>query len=91
VEFRPERWENVLLRGVNEKLAFLPFGLGALSCPAKDFAPMMIAVLVGALMGGVSDAWKLVDEGTDGDVLGVEVLDGGREAYAGLCLRKIES
>jgi hypothetical protein len=91
VEFRPKRWEGVLLRGLNEKLEFLPFGLGALSCPAKEFAPMMIGVLVGALMRSVSDAWELVDEGSNGYVLGDEALDGEREAYAGLWLRMIES
>jgi hypothetical protein len=90
-EFRPRRWEGTRLRGVNGKLAFLPFGLGALSCPAKEFAPMMIGILVAALMGGVGEAWELTDEGNGGDVLSDGVLDGGREAYAGLWLRKIES
>jgi hypothetical protein len=90
-EFRPLRWQGVLLRGVNGKMEFLPFGLGALSCPAKEFAPMMIGILVGALMGGVGEAWELTDEENGGDVLGDGVLDGGREAYAKLWLRKIES
>lgn len=52
---------------------------------------MMIGILVAALMGGVGEAWELTDEGNGGDVLSDGVLDGGREAYAGLWLRKIES
>jgi hypothetical protein len=90
-EFRPERWEGVRLKGGHAKLAFLPFGVGALSCPAVKFAPMMMGVLVGVLMEGVDDGWELVDSWIGGDVLGTRVLDGGREAYAGLCLRKIEN
>ena len=46
-EFKPERWQDPLWRGVGGKLVFMPFGLGDLSCPAKKFAPMMIGILVG--------------------------------------------
>ncbi|KAE9375981.1 hypothetical protein N431DRAFT_532153 [Stipitochalara longipes BDJ] len=90
-DFRPERWEGVLLKDVERKLApaFMPFGLSDLSCPAKSFAPIMIGLLVGALMGGVGEGWDLVDEKMAGDVLEAKVLDGRREAYAGLRLRKI--
>ena len=88
-EFKPERWVGVLLKGVDGKMAFTPFGLGELSCPAKKFAPMMIGILVGALMGGVGEGWELVDEELSGDVLGAKVLDGGREAYEGLRLRRV--
>jgi len=88
-EFRPQRWEGVLKKDVKAKMAFLPFGLGELSCPARNFAPMLIGVLVGSLMGGVGEGWVLVGEGSD-DVLEAKVLDGGREAYAGLRLRKSE-
>jgi cytochrome P450 len=81
MEFMPERSEDVRLKGLNGKIAFLPFGLGDLSCPAKNFTPMMIGILVGALMGGVREEWELVDGKVGGDVLGSEVLDGEREAY----------
>jgi hypothetical protein len=87
-EFKPERWVGVLLKGVDGKMAFTPFGLGGLSCPAKKFAPMMIGILVGALVGGVDEGWEVVDEKLGGDVLGTKVLDGGREAYEGLRLRR---
>ncbi|PMD45613.1 cytochrome P450 [Hyaloscypha variabilis F] len=88
--FRPERWEGVLLKDVKGKMAFMPFGLGDLSCPAKKFAPMMIGVLVAALMGGVGEEWEVVDGGVGSDVSRTRVLDGGREVYAGLRLRKVE-
>jgi hypothetical protein len=90
MEFMPERWEGVRLNGLNGKIDFLPFGLGDLSCPAKKAAPMTIEVLVGALMGGVDAGWELVDGKVRGDVLGNKVLDGEREAYTRLLLRKIE-
>jgi hypothetical protein len=89
MEFTPERRDGVCLNGLNGKIAFLPFGLRDLSCPAKKVALMMIGILVGALMGGVGEWWELVDGKVRGDVLGDEVLDGEREAYAGLRLRKI--
>lgn len=52
-------------------------------------APMLTGVLVGALMGGVSERWELVAYGSD-ELLGKKVLDGGREAYAELRLKKVE-
>jgi hypothetical protein len=89
-EFRPERWECELLKDMNGKSAFIPFSLGHFSCPAKSFAPMMIGILVGVMFAGDGEKWELIDGRTGGDVLGARVLDGGREAYAGLWLRKIE-
>jgi cytochrome P450 len=90
-EFKPERWVGVLLKGVDGKMAFTPFGLGEFSCPAKKFAPMVIGILVGALMVGVGEGWEVVDEKLSGDVLGTKVLDGGREVYEGLRLRRFNA
>ncbi|PVH79422.1 hypothetical protein DL98DRAFT_516060 [Cadophora sp. DSE1049] len=87
LEFRPARWDEKKFK----KMAYMSFGMGRFECPAKNtFGPMMIGVLVGTLLAGVDEEFELCLDGVGGEVLGLGPLEGGREAYVGLQLRKAE-
>ena len=63
--FRPSRWQK--FPHVQPK-AFMAFGLGKFSCPARpDFGPRMIGVLVAALTVTFEDDWELQTDGITGD------------------------
>lgn len=83
--FNPSRIEDM------NRQAFMPFGKGSFACPAENvFGPMMIGILVGALVTEVDYSFKLVDVSGKEVDLGAGPLDNGREAYGGLCLRRIQ-
>ncbi|KAH7357141.1 hypothetical protein BKA65DRAFT_221631 [Rhexocercosporidium sp. MPI-PUGE-AT-0058] len=88
LQFLPARWP---LKGAQKKV-YMPFRIGRFECPAKNtFGPMMIGILVGALIGGVGGRFEMVVDRVSGDVFGPGPLEGGREAYAGLRLRKVKN
>jgi hypothetical protein len=95
LEWEPRRWVNI--EG-DEKLEFMPFGMGKFQCPAKgSFGPMLVGILVGCLVLGFEDGgvgsgiWEVVNEDGSKYVFGEKrvPLERGREAYAGLRLRRV--
>ncbi|TVY17847.1 Cytochrome P450 [Lachnellula arida] len=82
--FNPSRIEDM------NRQAFMPFGKGCFACPAENiFGPMMIGIIVGALVTQLDSSFTLVDAKGEEVDLGSGPLDNGREAYGGLCLRRM--
>ncbi len=59
--FRPKRWEVVLSKGLNGKVAFLPFEPGELSVRQRNLRRRSLGYRSGVLMGGVDELWGLGD------------------------------
>lgn len=89
-EFRPERWSGYTAeerKRVNE--AFMPFGHGSMSCPAKDFAPKMIGLIVAALVGELGDGFEWVAGVAADRIDGAGPLRTERNSYETLGLRRM--
>lgn len=91
LQFNPERWVRYFLDDTQRvKGAFLPFGYGNLSCPAKgDFGPKIIGLLVAVLVEelGVGYDWATDLEEDRLDQEGP--LRTARDSYATLKLRRV--
>lgn len=89
LQFNPGRWS-----GYNEddrkrvKSSFMPFGYGSLSCPAKEFAPKMVGLIVAVLVEELEDRFEWVAELPSNRIDGVGPLKTERDSYDMLKLRK---
>lgn len=87
--FDPRRW----LDGCDKKYlerVFMPFGKGKFTCPAENtFGPVMIGLLVGVLVEGFGEGYKLVNEHGIAAEIGIGPLKNGRESCGCFGLRKM--
>ncbi len=71
------------------KESFMPFGFGSLSCPAKDFAPKMVGLIVAVLVTELEGRFDCVTELEEDRIDGIEPLKAKRDSYDTLKLRKL--
>jgi hypothetical protein len=85
--FKPSRWDQGARITPFQTGAFMPFGAGPFTCPAKTtFGPKLIALLVGALIECFAESWTLTatEEKVSDELLSEDILRSDRNAYNGV-------
>ena len=95
LRFNPSRWANNNHLSDESRRAFMPFGTGIFTCPAKqEFGPRMIGILVAALVANIDrrdwrfelsnpNAW---DAGGRSELVGAEPLVSQRGEYESMMI-----
>ncbi|MCJ1362964.1 hypothetical protein MMC16_002070 [Acarospora aff. strigata] len=85
--FRPSRWASL---SEDRRSAFIPFGAGHFTCPAKrDAGPRMVGILMAALLGVFDMGWECEAINPEDEIDGNDPLNSGRDSYTTLRIRRV--
>ncbi|ESP02824.1 hypothetical protein LOTGIDRAFT_111029 [Lottia gigantea] len=66
-KFNPERWNGERLKSADLRFHYIPFGLGARSCPGEQFAKLTVKIFLVEMARRCN--WKLHNKNPDIDLL----------------------